>query len=177
MAERRAIAPSTRGLALPMRADDRGALAMSTGLANIEQSMRAVLATVPGERVMRPDFGCDIWRMMADPMDASGVGQAEASVRDAIVAWERRVDVADVAVRPVEWDGDAALVAPESGDHVEGTCVDVDIGFTERATASRAIAQFRLVLTSEPAIVVHLGGARRDEWTSRPLLQRARGAR
>ena len=162
-----------------MHADDRGSLALSTGLANIEQSMRAVLSTVPGERVMRPDFGCEIWRMMADPMDASGLGRVEASVRDAIVTWEPRVDVGEVAVRQVALDGNAALVASETGHHVEGTCADVDIAFTERATATRAIAQFRLVLTTEPAIVARLGepgDPRRDEWTSRPLLQRVRGA-
>ena len=68
-----------------MHADDRGSLALSAGLANIEQSMRVVLSTVPGERVMRPDFGCGIWRIMADPMDVAGFGHVEESVRDAIV--------------------------------------------------------------------------------------------
>jgi phage baseplate assembly protein W len=179
MPERRTTRSATRGLAWPLHADDRGSLALSSGLGNIEQSMRAILLTVPGERVMRPDFGCDIWRHLTGAMDAPALERAKACVHDAVVRWEPRVEVGDVAARDVDPGGNTSVIVAGTGEPAEKTCVDIDIAFTERATATRAIAQFRCVLTGEPAIVVHLaapGDPHHEEWRTRTMLQRVRGA-
>ena len=179
MPERRTTRSATRGLACPLHADDRGSLALSSGLGNIEQSMRAILLTVPGERVMRPDFGCEIWHVMAAAMDAAALERAEASVLDAMVRWEPRVEVGDVAARDADLEGNTSVIVAGTGQPAGKTCVDLDIAFTERATATRAIAQFRCVLTNEPAMVVHLAAAgdpHDDEWRTRTMLHRVRRA-
>ena len=180
MLDRRTTRSATRGLAWPLHADDRGSLALSSGLGNIEQSMRSILLTMPGERVMRPDFGCEIWHVMAAAMDAAALERAEASVLDAMVRWEPRVEVGDVAARDVDPAGNTSVLVAGNGQPAEMTGVDIDIAFTERATATRAIAQFRCVLTRELAIVVHLSApsdTHHDEWRTRTMLQRAREAR
>lgn len=126
---------------------------------------------------MRPDFGCDIWRHLTGAMDAPALERAKESVHDAMVTWEPRIEVGDVAVREIELAGSATVFRfmPLPEPLEEGTCVEVDIAFAERATATRAIAQFRCVVTDEPAFVVSSLPSH-DEWWSRDLVQRVRGA-
>ena len=45
-----------------------------------------VLITAPGERVMRPQFGCRIWDLLFEPINANTLGLMAEAVRDAIVA-------------------------------------------------------------------------------------------
>jgi len=47
-----------QGLAFPLQFDARGEIALAAGNDDIEQSINIILGTVPGERVMRPKFGC-----------------------------------------------------------------------------------------------------------------------
>jgi phage baseplate assembly protein W len=96
-----------RGILWPMGVDHTGALALSTGADDIDRSMRIVLATAPGERVMRPQFGCRIWELMFEPVTANLLGSMADAVQDAVAQWEPRVDVNEVVVLP---DDDASLV-------------------------------------------------------------------
>jgi hypothetical protein len=57
-----------RGLAWPMGVDHTGALRMTGGAEDLDRSMRVVLATAPGERVMRPQFGSRIWDLLFEPV-------------------------------------------------------------------------------------------------------------
>lgn len=91
-----------RGLAFPMRVDHTGALALSSGPGDIDGSLRVVLATAPGERVMRPGFGCRIWDLMFEPINANTLGLMAQAVRDAVAQWEPRVDLETVEVSPDE---------------------------------------------------------------------------
>jgi len=50
-----------RGFFWPMEVDHTGSIRLTDGAADIDAAMAVVLATAPGERVMRPDFGCRIW--------------------------------------------------------------------------------------------------------------------
>ena len=52
-----------------------------------------VLATAPGERVMRPQFGCRIWDLLFEPVTANLLGLMAQAVRDALAQWEPRVEV------------------------------------------------------------------------------------
>jgi phage baseplate assembly protein W len=87
-----------RGLAFPVKPDDDGQLAMASGEIDIEQSIRVILGTARGERVMRPDFGCGIHNRLFDSMNTHNRSLMEQDVRDALVAWEPRIDVDGVAV-------------------------------------------------------------------------------
>lgn len=97
-----------RGIAWPMGVDHTGALRMSEGAGDLDRSIRVVIATAPGERVMRPEFGCKIWDMLFEPVTANLMGQMAQAVRDALAQWEPRVTVEDVEVR--QDDNDHALV-------------------------------------------------------------------
>lgn len=57
-----------------------------------------IIGTAPGERLMRPEFGCRIWDLLFAPLNSSTIGQMEHSVRDALSQWEPRIEVEDVRV-------------------------------------------------------------------------------
>ncbi|MGZ4249016.1 MAG: GPW/gp25 family protein, partial [Solirubrobacteraceae bacterium] len=58
------------GLAFPPTVDHRGALALVGGRDDIEQALVVILGTAPGERPMRPEFGCEIHDLVFDTIDA-----------------------------------------------------------------------------------------------------------
>jgi Bacteriophage baseplate protein W len=100
-----------RGISFPMRIDHTGGFAMSTGADDIDSSMRMVLCTAPGERLMRPEFGCRIWELLFEPINANTLGLMAEYVRLALAQWEPRATVDDVAVRPRESDEGAVDIA------------------------------------------------------------------
>jgi phage baseplate assembly protein W len=87
-----------RGLAFPLRIDPRGGLALASGEHDIEQAIRIVLSTIPGERVMRPEFGCRIHELVFAPHNAATEGLIIHYVERALERWEPRVDVREVDV-------------------------------------------------------------------------------
>src|SRR5258706_16297547 len=85
-----------RGISFPMRVHQSGALAMTSGADDIDASIRVVLLTAPGERVMRPLFGCRIWELLFEPINANTLGLMADAVQEAIGRWEPRVELEDV---------------------------------------------------------------------------------
>jgi len=61
--------------------------------AAIRQSILLLLSTRPGERVMRPDYGCNLHRLLFWPNDNTTAGLAIHYVRQAIERWEPRVQI------------------------------------------------------------------------------------
>jgi len=61
--------------------------------ASIRQAILLLLSTRPGERVMRPDYGCDVHRLTFSPNDDTTAGLAIHYVRRALSRWEPRIDV------------------------------------------------------------------------------------
>jgi phage baseplate assembly protein W len=84
------------GLAFPMSVDQRGAITLVTGETDIAQALSIILATAPGERPMRPEFGCAVHDHIFDVLDASAFGAIESAVREAIERWEPRASVVAV---------------------------------------------------------------------------------
>ena len=84
-----------RGFFWPMEVDHTGSIRLTDGAADIDAAMAVVLVTAPGERVMRPDFGCRIWDLLFEPVTANLLGLIAEAVRDAIGQWEPRVTVED----------------------------------------------------------------------------------
>ena len=93
-----------RGWAFPPRADPTGGIALVSGVHEIEESIRLILATAPGERPMRPEFGCAVHEYVFAPADAGTAGDIAYAVRVAIDRWEPRVDLEAVDVRFDEVD-------------------------------------------------------------------------
>jgi phage baseplate assembly protein W len=84
------------GLAFPLGVDQRGAISLADGETDIAQAISIILATAPGERPMRPEFGCAVHDHVFDVLDASAFGAIESAVRQAIERWEPRATVSDV---------------------------------------------------------------------------------
>jgi phage baseplate assembly protein W len=84
------------GLAFPLGVDQRGAIALAEGETDIAQAISIILATAPGERPMRPEFGCAVHDHVFDVLDASAFGAIESAVRQAIERWEPRATVMDI---------------------------------------------------------------------------------
>ena len=97
-----------RGFSWPMTVDHTGAVKLTDGPDDIERSIRIVLVTAPGERVMRPEFGCRIWELLFEPVTPNLLGLIAEAVRQAVSQWEPRVDVE--AVHPVPDEKDSSLV-------------------------------------------------------------------
>src|SRR5437764_10199397 len=81
------------GLAFPLSVDHRGAVAMATGETDVEQAMAIILGTAPGERPMRPEFGCRVHELLFDTIDAAMIGRMDTAIRAALDRWEPRVEV------------------------------------------------------------------------------------
>jgi len=60
---------------------------------SIRQSLLLLITTVPGERVMRPEYGCYLYRLIFMPNDYTTAGLAIHYVKQAIDRWEPRVEV------------------------------------------------------------------------------------
>ena len=68
--------------------------------AHVEQMMKQVLLTNPGERVNRPDFGCGIRRMVFAPNSELSASLAQVSIYQALDKWLGSVvDVTRVEVQ------------------------------------------------------------------------------
>src|SRR5581483_5157012 len=87
-----------RGWAFPVQLDLRGRVALSAGIEAIERSMKLILMTVRGARVMRPEFGSDLHQLVFAENNATTAGLADFYVRRALARWEPRVDVEDVGI-------------------------------------------------------------------------------
>jgi Bacteriophage baseplate protein W len=87
-----------RGIAFPMRISASGGIALVSRDEEIAESMRLILGTSPGERPMRPDFGCAIHDHVFAPADTSTIGLIAFEVRLALDRWEPRIEVRDVTV-------------------------------------------------------------------------------
>ena len=88
------------GWAFPPRFGEGGRVAEAAYEDDVREAIRIILSTSPGERVMRPDFGAGLERFVFEPVNPSTVARVETAVRDALVAWEPRIDVLSVIVTP-----------------------------------------------------------------------------
>jgi len=77
-----------------------GRIAMVSGDEAIRQSILLLLTTLPGERVMRPDFGCPLHRLLFAPNDATTAGLAIHYVRQSLVRFEPRIDIVSLDAGP-----------------------------------------------------------------------------
>ena len=108
-----------RGFSWPMSVDHTGSIALTNGAQDLDHSIHVVLLTAPGERLMRPQFGCRIWDLLFEPVNANLLGLISQAVRDALAQWEPRIAVEDV--RPVQDATDSSLVRIEITYRVKAT--------------------------------------------------------
>ncbi|HEX2223683.1 MAG TPA: GPW/gp25 family protein [Thermoanaerobaculia bacterium] len=93
-----------KGWKLPVTATKEGKIVLATGEESIREAVWIILATAPGERPMRPEFGCGIHDLVFAPNSAQTAGRVAAAVREALARWEPRIGVetVDLASDPDE---------------------------------------------------------------------------
>ena len=92
------------GWAFPLRTNTRGGIALVRREQELEEAMRLILATYPGERPMRPEFGSRVRDWVFRGSDTDSISGLSLEVRTSILRWEPRVEVKNVRVTR---DGDA----------------------------------------------------------------------
>ncbi len=100
-----------QGWAFPIDIGPTGGVATAEGHAKIAQSIELILRTSPGERRMRPDFGCNLRAFVFDPVNETTAGLIRREVDRALRRWEPRIDVDDIDVTAHPRDAAALLIS------------------------------------------------------------------
>lgn len=111
-----------RGWGFPMRVGPTGGIVMVERERELEEAIRLVLGTAPGERPMRPEFGCGIHEYVFAPGDGDTAGRVAQRVREALERWEPRIVVDEVVV---------------AFDSVDAGTLYIDVHYTVRTTNDR----------------------------------------
>lgn len=89
-----------RGWRFPPALDERGTIALVSGETELDQAIQIILGTAPGQRVMRPEFGCRIHELVFAPNNSATAGMAARYVHEALGRWEPRIEVQRVVAEP-----------------------------------------------------------------------------
>jgi uncharacterized protein len=110
------------GWNFPIVLDNTKQIALAREEESVRQSIWMILGTTPGERVMRPDFGCGIHDLVFEVNNASTATALTEAVTEALAIWEPRIDVLDVSA---------------AADVAEANRLLIEINYQVRATNSR----------------------------------------
>jgi phage baseplate assembly protein W len=112
-----------KGWRFPILPDAAGRLGYTEAEENIEHSVRVLLLTAVGERVMRFDFGCRAPQLVFAPGGQRYLRLLETTIREAVRDWEPRIELTDVQVE---------------ADAEEPERVEVAVSYRVRATNTQA---------------------------------------
>jgi len=99
------------GWTFPPSIDAQGGLALTNEISELEQSIIIILATSPGQRVMRPTFGCRLHELVFAPNNSQTAARARRFVEDALRMWEPRITVVKVEAGPDPSDPAQLLIS------------------------------------------------------------------
>ncbi len=89
-----------KGWKFPVQVDaTTGRIRLAEGEEDIQESIRIIIRTAKGERLMRPDFGCGLQDFVFGTMDETSLRLIGSEVQDAIRIWEPRVKDVEVEVK------------------------------------------------------------------------------
>lgn len=121
-----------QGPGFPPRVDANGRLAWSRGEDNVRESIRIILLTEPGERILREEFGCGLRRYLFEPNTVTTRQLIRDRIVQAIGRWEPRVTLQDVMVE---------------ADASDATMVNITILF--RLVVTQAVGRMGITLQLE----------------------------
>jgi phage baseplate assembly protein W len=98
------------GWSFPPRIDAQGGISLTNEIGEIDQAIQIILSTAPGQRVMRPTFGCRLHELVFAPNDSQTGAQARRYVEEALGMWEPRIRVTSVRVGPDPNSGHRMLI-------------------------------------------------------------------
>jgi phage baseplate assembly protein W len=100
-----------KGWSFPVQVDSQtGGIQRADYEESVRQSIWIILGTAKGERVMRPEFGCDIYDLVFENITAGVIGRVSQAVREALLLFEPRIDLVEVRVAPEE-EGQVMLIS------------------------------------------------------------------
>jgi hypothetical protein len=102
-----------RGWSFPPRVGPQGGVLLASEQNEIDQAIHIILSTSPGERVMRPTFGCRLHDLLFAPNNSHTAAQARRYVEEALGMWEPRIDVRRIDVYPDEDAGHCLVIEVE----------------------------------------------------------------
>jgi phage baseplate assembly protein W len=111
-----------------------GGMQMIEGADAIRQAIMLLLTTTPGERVMRPDYGCPLQRLVFSPNDATTAGLAIHYVRKAVTRWERRIEI---------------MRLDAGADPIDPAMLTVTLDYRTRATGEEQTLAFGVALDGD----------------------------
>lgn len=120
-----------RSTAFPPRVAPNGQMLWSAGELNVRESICIILRTRPGERLLRPDFGCGLDSYLFEPNTIGTLRLIQEEVKRALKRWEPRITLDDVVVATSAEDARA---------------VDISIYYTLIATQRRERLNMTLAL-------------------------------
>ena len=92
------------GIKFPFQINFSGGIALSSYEEDIKDSIRIILGTSKGERLMRPDFGCGIHNLVFAPINTSTEGLIIHNIREALTLFEPRIELLKVDIAKDEVD-------------------------------------------------------------------------
>lgn len=101
------------GWGFPVSVDSQGRIVRVDEVDAINRSIQLILGTAKGERLMRPDFGSDLFNFLFQPLSAINKGRMATTVKSALQKWEPRIRVMDVAVSSNPRNAATALISVE----------------------------------------------------------------
>ncbi len=121
-----------RGWSYPLKFNwETKSVRMVSAEEDIEESLFILLNTMKKERIMRPDFGCDLMLMVYEKMDNSFENIITDYIRTAITLYESRIEIENILVQENQMEG----------------AMHVDLTYVIRATNSRRNMVFPFYLT------------------------------
>lgn len=105
------------------RPKGEGVLAMVAGNQDIRESLAILIATLRGERLMRPNYGLGLQEHAFDPTDETALGYFRSQIEEAILFYEPRIKVEAITF--------------DSSEDVEGRLL-IGIDYRVPATNSRS---------------------------------------
>ncbi|MBN1318103.1 MAG: GPW/gp25 family protein [Anaerolineales bacterium] len=93
----------------PLAVDSQGGIALVHEADDIYEAITNILMTAPGERVMRPEYGCGIHDLIFAPINANTFGRIVREVEEALGRWEPRAEVLEVNVN-IDPDTDSRIL-------------------------------------------------------------------
>jgi len=81
-----------------LKKDSAGNITKVKNADSISQSVKTILSTYPGERIMLPEFGSRLREYIFSPMDIGTADLLSAEIEDALEKWEPRITVIEVYI-------------------------------------------------------------------------------
>jgi phage baseplate assembly protein W len=108
---RQNLSASGSGWKFPVETDPMtGRIKMSGCDEDIQESIRIILLTRKGERIMNPEFGCGIHDFSFSQMETTQTGMLEKEIQTALTLWEPRIQDIEVTVTPDAQAADKYLI-------------------------------------------------------------------